>query len=30
MMGPVFPLEKWREAVEAHKTMEYARVLVKC
>jgi threonine dehydrogenase-like Zn-dependent dehydrogenase len=30
MLGPVYPLEKWHEAIEAHKTMEYARVLVKC
>ena len=30
MLGPVYPLEKWREAVAAHKTMQYARVLVKC
>jgi 2-desacetyl-2-hydroxyethyl bacteriochlorophyllide A dehydrogenase len=30
MLGPVYPLERWREAIEAHKTMEYARVLVKC
>ena len=30
MMGPVFPLEQWREAFEAHKTMEHARVLIKC
>ncbi len=30
MLGPVYPLEKWHEAIEAHKTMEFARVLVKC
>jgi len=30
MSGPVYPLEKWREAIEAHMTMQYARVLVKC
>jgi 2-desacetyl-2-hydroxyethyl bacteriochlorophyllide A dehydrogenase len=30
MLGPVFPLERWKEAIEAHKTMKYARVLVKC
>jgi 2-desacetyl-2-hydroxyethyl bacteriochlorophyllide A dehydrogenase len=30
MLGPVYPLEKWQEAIEAHKTMQYARVLVKC
>jgi 2-desacetyl-2-hydroxyethyl bacteriochlorophyllide A dehydrogenase len=30
MLGPVFPLEKWQEAIDAHKTMEYARVLIKC
>jgi 2-desacetyl-2-hydroxyethyl bacteriochlorophyllide A dehydrogenase len=30
MLGPVFPLEKWQDAIEAHKTMQYARVLVKC
>jgi 2-desacetyl-2-hydroxyethyl bacteriochlorophyllide A dehydrogenase len=30
MLGPVYPLEQWQEAIEAHKTMQYARVLVKC
>ena len=30
MLGPVYPLEKWQEALDAHKTMEYARVLIKC
>ena len=30
MLGPVYPLEKWQEAIDAHMTMEYARVLVKC
>lgn len=30
MLGPVFPLERWQEAIEAHNTMEYAKVLVKC
>ncbi len=30
MLGPVYPLEKWREAIAAHQTMQYARVLVKC
>lgn len=30
MMGPVYPLERWREAFDAHKTMEHARVLIKC
>jgi 2-desacetyl-2-hydroxyethyl bacteriochlorophyllide A dehydrogenase len=30
MLGPVYPLEKWKEAIEAHMTMQYARVLVKC
>jgi (R,R)-butanediol dehydrogenase/meso-butanediol dehydrogenase/diacetyl reductase/L-iditol 2-dehydrogenase len=30
MLGPVYPLERWEEAIEAHKTMQYARVLVKC
>ena len=30
MLGPVYPLEKWQEAIDAHKTIEYARVLVKC
>jgi (R,R)-butanediol dehydrogenase/meso-butanediol dehydrogenase/diacetyl reductase/L-iditol 2-dehydrogenase len=30
MLGPVYPLEKWQEAIDAHKTMQYARVLVKC
>ena len=30
MLGPVYPLERWKDAIDAHKTMEYARVLVKC
>ena len=30
MIGPVYPLERFREALEAHKTMQYAKVLVKC
>ena len=30
MLGPVYPLEEWDKALEAHKTGEYARVLVKC
>jgi (R,R)-butanediol dehydrogenase/meso-butanediol dehydrogenase/diacetyl reductase/L-iditol 2-dehydrogenase len=30
MLGPVYPLERWKEAIEAHSTMQYARVLVKC
>jgi len=30
MLGPVYPLEQWQEAIDAHKTMEHARVLVKC
>jgi 2-desacetyl-2-hydroxyethyl bacteriochlorophyllide A dehydrogenase len=30
MLGPVYPLEKWQEAIDAHKTMQHARVLVKC
>ena len=30
MLGPVYPLEKWQDAIEAHKTMQYARVLIKC
>ncbi|MGD9143576.1 MAG: zinc-binding dehydrogenase [Dehalococcoidia bacterium] len=30
MLGPVYPLEKWQEAIDAHMTMQHARVLVKC
>jgi threonine dehydrogenase-like Zn-dependent dehydrogenase len=30
MLGPTYPLEEWRKAMDAHMTMEYARVLVKC
>jgi 2-desacetyl-2-hydroxyethyl bacteriochlorophyllide A dehydrogenase len=30
MLGPVFPLENFMEAIEAHKTGQYAKVLVKC
>jgi threonine dehydrogenase-like Zn-dependent dehydrogenase len=30
MLGPVYPLGQWKEAIEAHMTMQYARVLVKC
>jgi threonine dehydrogenase-like Zn-dependent dehydrogenase len=30
MLGPTYPLEKWEEAMEAHKTMQYAKVLIKC
>lgn len=30
MLGPTYPLERWQEAMDAHMTMEYARVLVKC
>ena len=30
LLGPVFPLDRWQEAMEAHKTMQYAKVLVKC
>jgi threonine dehydrogenase-like Zn-dependent dehydrogenase len=30
MLGPVYPLERWQEAIEAHKTMQFARVLIKC
>jgi 2-desacetyl-2-hydroxyethyl bacteriochlorophyllide A dehydrogenase len=30
MLGPVFPLEKWQDAIKAHQTMQYAKVLIKC
>ena len=30
MLGPVYPLERWREAIDEHMTMQHARVLVKC
>ena len=30
LLGPVFRLERFREAIEAHNTMQYAKVLVKC
>ena len=30
MLGPVYPLEQWQEAIDDHVTMQYARVLVKC
>jgi (R,R)-butanediol dehydrogenase/meso-butanediol dehydrogenase/diacetyl reductase/L-iditol 2-dehydrogenase len=30
MDGPTFPLEDFMKAIEAHKTGQYARVLVKC
>ena len=30
LLGPVYPLEKFMDAIEAHKTMQYAKVLVKC
>ena len=30
MLGPVYPLERFQEALEAHKTMQHAKVLVKC
>jgi threonine dehydrogenase-like Zn-dependent dehydrogenase len=30
LLGPVYPLEKFMYAIEAHKTMQYAKVLVKC
>ena len=30
MLGPVYPLDRWQEAMEAHKTMQYAKVLIKC
>ena len=30
MLGPVYPLEQWQEAIDAHMTMQHARVLVKC
>lgn len=30
LLGPVFPLERFREAFDAHNTMQYAKVLIKC
>jgi 2-desacetyl-2-hydroxyethyl bacteriochlorophyllide A dehydrogenase len=30
LLGPVYPLERWQEAMEAHKTMQWAKVLIKC
>ena len=30
LLGPVYPLEKFQEAFDAHNTMQYAKVLVKC
>ncbi len=30
MIGPVFPLDRFQEALDAHNTMQYAKVLVKC
>ncbi|OGN87568.1 MAG: hypothetical protein A2158_02010 [Chloroflexi bacterium RBG_13_46_14] len=30
MLGPTYPLEDFMKAIDAHKTMQYARVLVKC
>lgn len=30
MLGPTFPLAKWEEAMKAHLTMQYAKVLIKC
>jgi threonine dehydrogenase-like Zn-dependent dehydrogenase len=30
LLGPVYPLERWQEAMDAHRTMQYAKVLVKC
>lgn len=30
MCGPVFPLSRFMEAIEAHKTGQYAKVFVKC
>jgi (R,R)-butanediol dehydrogenase/meso-butanediol dehydrogenase/diacetyl reductase len=30
MIGPVFPLERFQDALDAHQTMQFAKVLVKC
>ena len=30
LLGPVYPLERFEEAFDAHNTMQYAKVLVKC
>ena len=30
MLGPVYPLNRFKEALDAHKTGQYAKVLVKC
>jgi (R,R)-butanediol dehydrogenase/meso-butanediol dehydrogenase/diacetyl reductase len=30
LLGPVYPLERFQEAFDAHNTMQYAKVLVKC
>lgn len=30
LLGPVFPLADWKAAMEAHNTMKYVKVLVKC
>ena len=30
VMGPVYPLEQWREAYDAYGTVEHARVLIRC
>lgn len=30
LLGPIFPLEQFREALAAHNTMQHAKVLVKC
>ncbi len=30
LLGPVYPLERFQEALNAHKTMQYVKVLVKC
>jgi 2-desacetyl-2-hydroxyethyl bacteriochlorophyllide A dehydrogenase len=30
LIGPVFPLERFQDALAAHNTMQYAKVLVKC
>ena len=30
MLGPTYTLEEYQKAIDAHKTMQYARVLVKC
>ena len=30
LLGPVYPLDRFQEAFDAHNTMQYAKVLVKC